>query len=68
MHMHILFYSYLCIYPTFVYRENFLQRNTLIFFTERLLKGAEEGDLDEVVSSLENGVDIESKDQVRLID
>jgi hypothetical protein len=36
------------------------------FKTERLLEAAEEGNIDEVISCLKNGVDIESKDWVRI--
>jgi hypothetical protein len=42
--------------------------NMTFFKTETLLKGAEKGNIDEVTSCLKNGVDIESKNNVRLTD
>jgi hypothetical protein len=39
-----------------------------ILFTERLLKGAREGKMDEVTYSLDNGIDVESENEVRLDD
>jgi hypothetical protein len=39
-----------------------------ILFTERLLEGARRGEMDEVTRCLDNGIDIESKDEVRFND
>jgi hypothetical protein len=51
-----MFYRSLCIDPF----------NNTIFLNTELLKGAEEGNIDDVTSWLMNGVDIESKDKVRI--
>jgi hypothetical protein len=47
---------------------NILLKRRFFKNTERLLKMAEEGDIDEVTSCLNHGVAIESKNEVRLTD
>jgi hypothetical protein len=43
-------------------------KDDYILFTERLLVGAEEGKMDEGTYCLDNGIDIESRNEVRFND